>query len=228
MYEIARRVQRKRDHTESFLTFEHPFLGTSMSSFGSLLQYQETLLRPGAEWNSGLIGHAEIVTLVLEGSLSIQEEFRLERRLEAGGVHCLTVGPSAEFCVRNLSETEPCSYCQVWLDTRETEAVPGEETGTSEISEGEGSLVPLASGQGETTGVTLQQDVAVYLSRLRPNESLIFETLMTRRVFFAVLDGVVSVDEHRLVESESAMISKETLIEIAAQQKTKLLLIDLP
>ncbi|MGW8178271.1 MAG: pirin family protein [bacterium] len=228
MYEIARRVQRKRDHTESFLTFEHPFLGTSKSSFGALLQYQETLLRPGAEWNSGLIGYAEIVTLVLNGRLSIQEEYRIESILEADGVHCLTVGASAEFRVKNLSETEPCSYCQVWLDARTIEAVPGEEAGKSSSSKGDGGLVPLASGQGEIAAVSLQQDIAIYLSRLRPNETLIFETLLNRRVFLAILDGVVSVDEYRLVESESVMISKENLIEIAAQQKTKLLLIDLP
>ena len=63
------------------------------------------------------------------------------------------------------------------------EIVPRFETSKTEIRGGRDGLVPLASGQGETTGVPLQQDVAIYLSRLRPNENLIFETLLSRRVF---------------------------------------------
>jgi len=228
MFEIARGVQRKRDHTESFLTFEHPFLGTSMPNFGSLLQFQETLLRPAAEWNSGLIGHAEIVTFVKEGTLAIFEELQPESTLEAGGIHCLTVGSSTEFQVRNLSEFESAAYCQVWLDTRDLEIVPRFETSKAEFIDGRGGLVPLASGQGETTGVSLQQDVAIYLSRLRPNENLIFETLLSRRSFLAVIDGLVRVEEHRLQDGDSAMIWKESLIEIAAQKKSTLLLVDLP
>jgi len=228
MLEIARGVQRKKDHTEYFLTFEHPFLGTSMPSFGALLQYQETLLRPAAEWNSGLIGQVEIVTLVQKGSLLIQAEEQPESRLEAGGIHCLTVGDSAEFLVKNLSETAESNYCQIWLDTSEIEAMQGSESSKTEISGGKGGLVPLASGQGETTGLSLQQDVAVYLSRLRPTESLIFETLPSRRVFLAVVDGVIRLEEDRLVTSDSVMIRKESLVEIAAQQRSSLLLVDLP
>jgi redox-sensitive bicupin YhaK (pirin superfamily) len=228
MYEIARGVQRKRDHTEAFLTFEHPFLGTSKASFGALLRYRETLLQPGSEWTSGLVRRAEIVTLVREGTLLISNGLHAGSRLEEGGIHCLTAGPSAEFQVRNLSETETSSYCQIWLDTRGTDAVTGVETSTVEYSKGVGGLVLLASGQGETTGVSLQQDIAIYLVRLRPNENLIFETLLSRRVFLAVIDGVVRVENNRLVTSDSAMIRKESLIEIAGQQASKLLLVDLP
>jgi redox-sensitive bicupin YhaK (pirin superfamily) len=200
----------------------------SKTSFGALLQFQETLLQPAAEWNSGLIGQTEIVTYVQEGTLAIQEELQLQSTLEAGGIHCLTVGPSAEFQVKNLSEINSAAYCQIWLDTSGMEIVPRFKTSKTEIKGGGDGLVPLASGQGETTGVPLQQDVAIYLSRLRPNENLIFETLLSRRVFLAVINGLVRVEEHRLQDSDSAMIWKENLVEIAAQKRSTLLLVDLP
>jgi redox-sensitive bicupin YhaK (pirin superfamily) len=193
-----------------------------MASFGTLLQFQETVLRPTAEWSSGLVGYAEIITFVQEGSLSVSES-----TLEAGGIHCLTVGPSAEFTVKNLSDIENARYCQIWFDTRGTDAVPGSSSSNVEFSKGKVELVPLASGQGETTGVPLQQDVAVYLAKLRPNENLIFETLQSRRVFLVVIDGVVRLEEHRLVTSDSVMIRKESLIEIGAQQASELILADL-
>ena len=131
MYEIARGVQRKLDHTVSFLTYEHPFLGPSKESFGALLQYQETVLQPASEWNSGLIGQAEIVTYVQQGTLSIENE-RSRNTLEAGGIHRLTVGIAAEFQVKNLSATNTADYCQLWLDTRHVEAVSGTESGKTE------------------------------------------------------------------------------------------------
>lgn len=228
MYEIARGVQRKKDHTESFLTYEHPFLGLSKPSFGTLLQFQETLLRPGAEWNSGLIGPAEIVTFVQDGRLAITAEGGSESRLETDGIHCLTVGAATEFQVKNLSEIETSNYLQVWLDTSETETGACVATGKAEMTGRGTGLVPLASGQEETAAVPLRQDVAIYLSRMRPSENLIFETLPSRRVFLAVVNGVIRVEEDRLVTADSLMIRKESLIEIAAQQRSELLLVDLP
>ena len=228
MYEIARRVQRKRDHTESFLSFGHPFLGTSRPSFGNLLQYQETLLQPEADWNSGPIVRVEILTLVQAGSIAIEAESQDSTELEVGSVHYLCSGPSTEFQVKNLSRDNPGRYCQIWLDAEGVEAVPRTESLKCEPGGNKRELLLLASGQGDTTGIPLNQDVAVYHSRLRQNEHLIFETLHSRRVFLAVLSGLVRLEEHRLQDSDSAMIWRENLIEITAQQRTTLLLIDLP
>jgi hypothetical protein len=47
-------------------------------------------------------------------------------------------------------------------------------------------------------------------------------------VFLAIIDGVIRLEDDRLVTSDSAMIRKESLIEIAAQQRSTLLLVDLP
>jgi redox-sensitive bicupin YhaK (pirin superfamily) len=52
--------------------------------------------------------------------------------------------------------------------------------------------------------------------------------LHSRRVFLAVLVGLIRLEEHRLQDSDSAMIWRENLIEIRAHQRTTLLLIDLP
>jgi redox-sensitive bicupin YhaK (pirin superfamily) len=220
MYEIARRVQRKRDHTESFLSFKHPFLGTTRSRFGSLLQFQETLLQPSSDWSSGPIGNVEIVTLVLKGSLTIQSESQNRSTLELGGIHCLSRS-SGMLQVENLSAVHTASYCQIWLDAEDQRIIP-----TEAFTDSSG-LVLLASGQGEAAGVSLQQDVAVYLSTLKPSETLIFETLSSRKVFLAVLDGLVRLEEYRLQDSDSALIWKENLIEIAAQRRSRLLLVDL-
>ena len=105
---------------------------------------------------------------------------------------------------------------------------PGSEVGDPEVLKGSGGLIPLASGQGENAGVRLYQDVAIYLSRMRPNENLIFETLMTRRVFLAVTNGLIRLEEERLQQADSAMIWKENLIQISAQQRSVVVLVDLP
>jgi len=227
MYDIARRVQRKRDHTESFLTLEHPFLGTSRSNFSSLLQFQETRMRPAAEWFSGSIGPVEIVTYLQDGTIEIEDETGQRAQLESG-VHYLAVESEGEFHVRNLSANDPANYWQVWLDAGGMEIAPASEAGDPDVTHGPGGLVSVASGQGETAGVRLSQDVAIYLSRMRLNENLIFETLLSRRVFLAVTAGLVRLGEDRIQQGDSAMIWTENLIQISAQKRSVVVLVDLP
>jgi redox-sensitive bicupin YhaK (pirin superfamily) len=225
MYEIARRVQRRRDHTEEFLTLQHPFLGAARENFGPLLQYQETVLRPDAEWASGPVAHVEVLTYVLEGELRIGGG----EILRTGTVQYSAMANTTEIYIRNESAVEPARYWQIWLDASNTDICPTSVSSRIDDSEKPSGLLLLASGQGEeTTGIRLQQDSAIYMSRMRANENLIFETVPSRLVFLAVTLGVVRLEENRLQEGDSAMASKESLIEIAAQGKTELLLVDLP
>jgi redox-sensitive bicupin YhaK (pirin superfamily) len=192
-----------------------------------LLQFQETRLQPAAEWSSGSIGPVEIITFLQEGEIEIEDEFGHGSKLESG-VHYLSAEPETEFQVRNLSDSDPANYWQAWLDAREIGVSSASQTADPEVIPGQGGLVPLASGQGDTAGVCLSQDVAIYLSRLRPNENLIFETLLSRRVFLAVTNGLVRLDDDRLQQGDSAMIWTQNLIQISAQKRSVVVLADLP
>ena len=225
MYEIARGVQRRRDKTEDFLTLQHPFLGAAWDRFGALLQFQETVLRPEAEWSSGPAIHVEVLIYVIEGEIRVGDGGTLKK----GAIHYTAITSESEIYIRYESSVESARYWQLWLDGGDQDISPGSATSRIENPEKQFGLLPLASGQMEgATEIRLQQDTAVYLSRMGPNENLIFETVPSRLVFLGVTSGVVRVEEHRLQEGDSAMVRKESLIEIAAQSKTTVILVDLP
>jgi redox-sensitive bicupin YhaK (pirin superfamily) len=147
--------------------------------------------------------------------------------LSPATVHRFTAQAGTEVSLQNDSDRDCAEYLQIWFEASREAAGSDFESQISEIENRDQTLICIASGQEHSEGLDLHEDAAVYLSRLRPSENLIFETLLSRRVFLFVMKGLVRADEHRLQDFDSAMVWKETSITLSAQERCTLLLIDL-
>ncbi|UCF37970.1 MAG: hypothetical protein JSU96_03665 [Acidobacteriota bacterium] len=230
MYSIGRRNQRKRDQTEIYLSYSYlgPIRASEISPF-PLIQLNETTIQPGAEFQIELLPDTDLLLYPLEQSFETapaEGEFSL---VENGKVCRVTTAEEASFLqFRNPSKNQKCRFLEFWIGNPPESCEPSFEVFDVGRQKGFFAFFPIASGQSHENALPLHGDLAFYLSSLRPNENLIFETTMDRKSFVFVIDGSVKVEEDRIITGDTAILYRQTPVELSAQQRTILFFVDLP
>jgi redox-sensitive bicupin YhaK (pirin superfamily) len=142
---------------------------------------------------------------------------------------CRFVPPAdGHYTLRNPSEQTPVEFLEITFEAVPVEVGPLIQTGSLKSEGGRRTMLPVASGQGHVDTLVLQADAALYHSKLRPNENLIFETVRSRQLLLLILTGAVRVGKQRLLPKDSACLREEDTVSIGAQQASEFLLVDLP
>jgi redox-sensitive bicupin YhaK (pirin superfamily) len=229
MYVFARKRQRKKLQTELSLTYSYlgPFRSQSRY-LGPLIRIGETIIEPGGEFVTFSLPHSELVLCVIEGRLEVGTISAPPHELDAGSIYKITAEDAAELNFKNPSSHKQNRVLEIWLSAELHGELPNPEEAKLKTNRGFFSFLPLASGQGHEEATVLTSECAIYLSRLRPSENLIFETILSRSVCVFVLEGAVRLEEDRLIAGDSALVFNEERIPITAQQQSAVILIDLP
>jgi len=229
MYRFARKRQRKKLQTELSITYSYlaPFLSEGQF-LGPLLRIGETFIQPEAEFGTVSLPHSELVLCMLEGRLEVGNTDGPLHEMEAGDVYRIGAVEENELTFKNPSAHKRNRVFELWLAADLPEKPPDPEGIRLNINRGFFNFLPLASGQDHEDSAVLTTECAVYLSRLRPSENLIFETVLSRSVYVFVLDGAVRLEDDRLIGGDSALVVGEERIPLTAQQQSAVILIDLP
>jgi redox-sensitive bicupin YhaK (pirin superfamily) len=229
MYLFARKRQRKRLQTELSITYSYlaPLLSEGQY-LGPLRRIGETLIQPEAEFVTVLLPHSELLLCVLEGRLEVGNTDGPLHEMEAGDVYRIAAVEEAELTFKNPSAHKKNRVLELWLSADLPGPPPEPEGVRLNANQGFFNFLPLASGQGHEDAAVLTTECAVYLSRLRPSDNLIFETVLSRSVYVFVLDGAVRLENDRLIGGDSALVFGEERIPMSAQQQSAVILIDLP
>lgn len=229
MYRLARKSQRNRLQTESSLTYTYlrPLLSEA-HYLGPLRLINETFIQPGGALEENASLGSEMVLCAIEGRVEVAAEDVVLFELEAGDVSHIMASDDMKLLFRNSSEKMRSRMLEIWLAADLSKGVPEPQEARLNTNRGFFNFLPLASGQGHEDTVFLTTDCAVYLSKLRPFENLIFETVLSRSVLVFVLDGAVRLEKDRLIGGDSSLVFGELRIPITAQQQSAVILIDLP
>ncbi len=229
MYRFARKRQRKRLQTELSITYSclAPLLSEDQN-LGPLRRIGETFIQPEAEFVTYLLPQSELVLCVLEGRLEIRDAGGPLYEMEAGDVYRIAAIDETELIFKNPSAHKKNRVLEIWLSADLSGTPPEPEGVRLNANRGFFNFLPLASGQGQEDALVLANDCAIYLSRLRPSENIIFETVLYRSVYVFVLDGAVRLEDDRLIGGDSALVFGEERIPMTAQQQRVVILLDIP
>jgi redox-sensitive bicupin YhaK (pirin superfamily) len=192
-----------------------------------LVYFQETIFQPAGKADFEVETDCEVILVVLQGTLSILEDSALLKEATTGTACRIGPNPFVHRVLDNASSHDLAVVLEITMH-QQARAQPSDELTSIVLPDKPVSLVSVASGQGHEGSLSLKTDCAVYLGNLRPGEHLIFETLISRRVFLFVQNGAVRAEEHRFLNGDSALIMNEATIPLAAQQRSRFVLIDLP
>jgi len=211
-------------HSFSFADYHDP----DHMGFGPLRVINEDRVQPGMGF--GTHGHRdmEILSYVLEGQLSHQDNMGNGSIIVPGDVQRMSAGRGVLHSEFNPSRTEGVHFLQIWIEPAARGIPASYEQARVEPDAKRGKLALLAAPAGEGAAVVLHQNARVYAGTFDGPESVTRPLAPTRRAYVHVARGHASVNGLALGPGDAVRIEGEDAVRITDGHAAELLLFDLP
>ena len=210
-------------HTFSFGEYyDHRQLG-----FRSLRVINDDRVLPGKGF--GTHGHRdmEILSYVLEGALEHKDSTGGGGVIRPGEIQFMRAGTGVTHSEQNGSQTEPVHFLQIWIVPDKQGLRPRYDQKPFDAKAARERFVLLAAPDGRDGAIQVQQDVALWMTRLGASETRSHTLAAGRHAWLHVARGTASVNGHSLAEGDGAAISGEPAVELQGEGDAELLLFDL-
>jgi quercetin 2,3-dioxygenase len=210
-------------HTFSFADYYDP----RWMSFRTLRVLNEDVVEPGHGFPRHSHRDAEIVSLVLEGSLEHKDSLGNGSVIRPGDVQRMSAGTGVSHSEYNPSKSDRLHFLQIWfLPDRQGYAPSYEQRAFSEEQRRD-RLALLASSDGRDGSVTLHQDAALYMGTLAPGKELGHDLASGRYAWVQVTRGRVRAFDQELGAGDGAAIDEDRKIALTALELSEVVLFDL-
>ncbi|MEQ8718147.1 MAG: pirin family protein [Acidimicrobiales bacterium] len=224
-------VRRARDrfHTDmGWLDSWHSFSfgghwDPGNTGHGLLIVSNDDRVAPGGGFGAHPHRDMEIVTWVLEGALEHADSAGNTGVIVPGHAQRMSAGTGIVHSEMNHSATEPVHFLQMWVVPDRT----GLESGYEQVDLTDrldaGGLVTVASGEGDTEGVHINQSGAT-LRAARMTAGDTFAVPEDPYVHLFVARGAVTVGETMLAEGDAVRLTSATGLDVTASGSSEILL----
>ena len=210
-------------HTFSFADYFDP----RWMNFRALRVLNEDIVEPGHGFPRHSHRDAEIVSLVLEGSLEHKDSMGNGSVIRPGDVQRMSAGTGVSHSEYNPSKTERVHFLQIWFLPDRRGYPPSYEQREFSAEQRRDRLALLASNDGREGSVTIHQDVDLYMGALAPGAELAHELRSGRHAWVQVTRGRLRVLGEELNTGDGAAISEEAKVALSAPEATEVVLFDL-
>jgi quercetin 2,3-dioxygenase len=224
------RQHLKRRAHDAWLTFGLPPHSRRYGrSFGALLGLDEARLAPGAA--AGVMRSTaydvEVVTYVLEGSLSMRDARGRQRGLEAGEFQRRHAPRADRGGYRNASPGDWAHAFQISL--RRPQEAMDREVEQKRFAGGDrrNLLCMVASPDGRGGTLQLRSDALIYSALLQLGQHVAHELRPGRGAWLHIVKGEARVGNFVLKTGDGLGIANERALSLTASCSTELLLVEL-
>jgi redox-sensitive bicupin YhaK (pirin superfamily) len=209
-------------HTFSFAGYHDP----AHMGFRTLRVINEDRVAGGRGFGAHSHSDMEIVTYVLEGALEHADSMGNRSVIVPGDVQRMSAGTGVTIA-RSIRSRISRHFLQIWILPDRPGLAPGYEQKAIPPQEERGTLRLIASRDGRDGGVTIHQDVDLYVARLEPGERVKHALAAGRHAWLQMATGRVEMNGTALGAGDGAAVSREQALEISALEPAHFLLFDL-
>ena len=210
-------------HTFSFANYYDP----AHMGFRSLRVINEDRVSPAQGFGTHPHRDMEILSYVLEGSLSHKDSMGNGSVIQPGDVQRMTAGTGVTHSEFNGSRKDGVHFLQIWIAPEERGITPGYEQKNFSDEDKQGRLRLIASRDGRDGSVTIHQDASVFAGLLADGEETRHALADGRHAYVHVAKGEVKLGETVLHAGDGAAISGEKELVFSGHGKGEVLLFDL-
>jgi hypothetical protein len=210
-------------HTFSFGHYYDPqFMG-----FGPLRVINEDRVKPSQGF--GTHGHSdmEIISYVLDGALEHKDSLGTGSIIRPGDVQRMTAGTGVRHSEYNASSTDPVHFLQIWIIPEKNGLEPSYEQKAFSDDEKRSQLRLVGSRDGRDGSVMIHQDVDLYASLLRANDSVSYELGEDRNGWVQVARGSVRLDDNELSAGDGVALKGARTLTFEGVDDAEILLFDM-
>jgi redox-sensitive bicupin YhaK (pirin superfamily) len=214
----------KSYHSFSFAGYHDP----RHVQFGPLRVINEDRVVPGAGF--GTHGHRdmEIISYVLEGELAHRDSTGTSSTIRPGDVQRMSAGTGVQHSEFNASQQHPVHFLQIWILPDVTGIPPGYEEKHFAAAEKRGRLRLIASADGTTGSVRIQQDARVYAGLFDGAEQASVDLARGRGLYVHVARGRITANGTALEAGDALKWWDAGPVTLANGEQAELLVFDLP
>jgi len=211
-------------HSFSFADYHDP----AYMGFGPLRVINEDRVQPGMGF--GTHGHRdmEIISYVLDGQLSHQDNMGNGSVITPGDVQRMSAGRGVLHSEFNPSKTDGVHFLQIWIEPAQRGIPASYEQARVEPAAKRGKLALLAAPAGQGGAVEVHQDARVYAGLFDGAETANHALAPGRRAYVHVARGSVRVNGANLDAGDAVRIEDEPSVAIEHGHAAEVLLFDLP
>ena len=230
---ITVREAGKRGHAnhgwlDSFHSFSFAdYYDAAHMGYGPLRVINEDRVQPGMGF--GTHGHRdmEIISYVLEGQLSHQDNIGNGSVITPGDVQRMSAGRGVMHSEFNPSKTEGVHFLQIWIEPS-TRGIPASyEQNRVEADAKRGKLALIAGPDNSGAAVTIHQDAKIYATLLDGSETVTHAIAPGRRAYVHVARGSVKVNGVALTAGDAVRIEDDARVTLSEGTGAEVLVFDL-
>ncbi len=210
-------------HTFSFGAFHDPH----RMSFRSLRVINDDIVIPAAGFGMHEHDNMEIITYVLNGSLAHKDSLGNGSAIRPMEIQKMSAGTGIAHSEFNASDSENVHLLQIWIMPDERGITPGYEQKAIDPEKIKGRFHLIGDREGTDGGVTIHQDVKLYLAQAQDGQTLSHDFAPNRYGFVQVTRGRVMLEGEVLKEGDGVEISDVSSVAFTALADSELMLFDL-
>ncbi|MDF2476695.1 MAG: hypothetical protein K0S24_2178 [Sphingobacterium sp.] len=216
----------KSAHSFSFGQYFDP----EKVNFGALRVLNDDQVEGGQGFGRHGHDNMEIVSIPLEGILSHQDSMGNVRNIETGEVQIMSAGKGVEHAEFNGDQKAVVKFLQIWIIPNEMNITPGYDQKSYLHLDRHNRFATIVSPDvSDPNTVHIHQDAYFNLADLDEGRTISYTVHSERNgIYLFILDGKVQVANETLTRRDGIGIYDSDNIEIAADYKSKLLLIEVP
>lgn len=213
----------KTYHSFSFADYFDP----QHMGFRSLRVINEDTIAGGGGFP--MHGHRdmEIITYVVDGALEHRDSHGHSGVIRRGDVQRMSAGRGVQHSEINHHRDQSVHLFQIWILPR----TPGgdfsykQKSFEKELSENK--LVLVASGEPRDGAISVQQDVDFFIARVKAGESLQYEVMPERGLWWQMASGRGEIEGIALHAGDAVALTDTHRVKFVAQADSEILIFDL-
>ncbi|RZA20400.1 MAG: pirin family protein [Proteobacteria bacterium] len=170
----------------------------------------------------------EIITIVLEGSLTHQDSMGNKATIKPGEVQKMTAGTGVTHSERNDEKDGQTHLLQIWVIPDEMNLKPS--YGQKSFADALASHKPVLvlSKTGRDGSIAIHQDTEIYLTNFQSGDTTDFAIGEGRGIWLQVIKGEVKANGQALKAGDAASLKDEAKLSLTASTASEFLVFDLP
>jgi hypothetical protein len=227
------RPARKRGHADhGWLDSWHSFsfadyYDPDHMGYSALRVINDDRITKGGGFGAHSHRDMEIVTYILDGALAHQDDMGNGSVIRPGDVQRMSAGTGVVHSEANANQGET-RLLQIWILPKTRGGAPGYEQIHFEDADLKDRLRLVASADGRDGSVRIQQDAAIYATRLSAGATARHTLVAGRKAYLQVAKGELHLNGTHLDEGDGVMLEQETALEFTAVKDAEALLFELP
>jgi quercetin 2,3-dioxygenase len=196
--------------------------------WGALRVFNDDVIQGGGGFDLHPHRDMEIITYVLEGQLEHKDHLGNHGIIHPGEVQVMSAGRGIMHAEFNASKEIAAHLLQIWIMPAEKGVQPRWEQKQFTAAQREGKLLAVVSSGKIADTLRINQDAAVYVSKLNAGQQVELDTQPQRHPYLFVIDGNVTVNGLAASKGDQVRVTDEKQIDIRAEKNAELILLDVP